>query len=100
MSNQSSPSNSQSINATTMRALTLTRPEWMEVREIPPPDVRPHEVLIKVGAVGLCGTDFHIFEGRANYHSDANGRLIPFEEQPQILGHEFCGTVVDCGSAV
>ena len=83
-----------------MRALALTRPEGMEVREIPPPKLRPHDVLIGVGAVGLCGTDFHIYEGRANYHSDANGRLIPFEEQAQILGHEFCGTVVDRGSAV
>jgi L-iditol 2-dehydrogenase len=83
-----------------MRALALCSPEKMELREIPVPALRPHEVLVKVGAVGLCGTDFHIYEGRANYNIDGNGRLIPFEEEEQILGHEFCGTVVEAGSAV
>jgi L-iditol 2-dehydrogenase len=56
--------------------------------------------LLKVGGVGLCGTDFHIFEGHANYHTDAQGRPIPLSEQAQIMGHEFCGTVVELGSAV
>ncbi len=83
-----------------MRALAVCAAEKMEVREIPAPELHPHQVLVKVGAVGLCGTDFHIYEGRANYNSDANGRLIPFEEQAQILGHEFCGTVIEAGSAV
>jgi len=84
----------------TMRALALTAPGQMEVREIALPAPGSREVLLKVGGVGLCGTDFHIFEGHANYHSDAQGRLIPLSEQPQILGHEFCGTVVEAGSAV
>ena len=92
MSNQSSTTN--------MRALSLTAPRQMEVREIARPAPQPREVLLKVGGVGLCGTDFHIFEGHANYHSDAQGRLIPLSERPQILGHEFCGTVVEAGSAV
>lgn len=83
-----------------MRALALTAPRQMEVREIARPAPQPREVLLRVGAVGLCGTDFHIFEGHANYHSDAHGRLIPLSEQAQILGHEFCGTVVEVGSAV
>lgn len=84
----------------TMRALAVTAPETFEVRRIPRPVPQAHEVLLQVTGVGLCGTDFHIFEGRANYHSDARGRLIPFEEQAQILGHEFCGTVVETGSGV
>lgn len=83
-----------------MKALTLCAPERMELRDVPAPAPRPHEVLLQVGAVGLCGTDFHIYEGHANYNSDAAGRLIPLAEQPQILGHEFCGTVVATGSAV
>lgn len=83
-----------------MCALTLTAAEKMELRRIAVPEPKPHEVLLKVGAVGLCGTDFHIFEGHANYNSDSNGRLIPLDEQPQVLGHEFCGAVVDIGSAV
>jgi 2-desacetyl-2-hydroxyethyl bacteriochlorophyllide A dehydrogenase len=83
-----------------MRALVLTSPEKMELREISVSQPGPRDVLIKVGAVGLCGTDFHIFDGTANYNTDANGRRIPFEEHPQILGHEFCGSVVEIGSAV
>ena len=83
-----------------MRALALTAPGRMEVCEIGRPAPQPREVLLKVGAVGLCGTDFHIFEGHANYNSDAQGHPIPLSEQAQILGHEFCGTVVETGSAV
>jgi len=89
----------QSATAT-MRALTLTAPGRMEVREIGRPAPQPREVLLKVGAVGLCGTDFHIFEGHANYNSDAQGHLIPLSEQAQVLGHEFCGTVVETAGAV
>lgn len=83
-----------------MKALVLSAPGKLEPREVAAPELHPHQVLIQVGAVGLCGTDFHIYEGHANYNSDASGRLIPFEEQPQIMGHEFCGTVVEVGSAV
>jgi L-iditol 2-dehydrogenase len=88
------------IRNPTMRALTVCAAGRMELREIPTPELQPHDVMLKVGAVGFCGTDFHIYEGRANYHSDANGRLIPFEEQAQILGHEFSGVVVEAGGAV
>jgi L-iditol 2-dehydrogenase len=82
-----------------MKALAVCAPEKMELREIAAPEVRPHEALIKMGAVGLCGTDFHIYAGQANYNTDTSGRQIPFEDQPQILGHEFCGVVVETGSA-
>ncbi|QQS48287.1 MAG: alcohol dehydrogenase catalytic domain-containing protein [Acidobacteriota bacterium] len=78
-----------------MKALSLQAPGKMVLCEIPPPAPHPGEVLVKVGGVGLCGTDFHIYEGHANYNFDNTGRVIPFEEKPQILGHEFCGTVVD-----
>jgi 2-desacetyl-2-hydroxyethyl bacteriochlorophyllide A dehydrogenase len=83
-----------------MRALVLTSPEKMELHDLPVPKPGPRDVLVKVGAVGLCGTDFHIFDGTANYHTDTNGRPIPFEEQPQILGHEFCGSVIEAGNGV
>jgi L-iditol 2-dehydrogenase len=84
----------------TMRALALSAPEKMELREIPLPALRPNEVLIKVGGVGLCGTDFHIYLGHANYNTDESGRQIALETQPQIMGHEFCGTVVETGAGV
>lgn len=84
----------------TMKALALTAPETMETRQIPVPTLRPHDVLIKVGGVGLCGTDFHIFLGQANYNTDAQGRPIPLADHPLILGHEFGGKVVELGAAV
>ena len=83
-----------------MKALAVYETAKMELRDIPQPSVRPHEVALQVGAVGLCGTDFHIYEGKANYNFDANGRRIPLREQAQILGHEFCGTIVEIGSDV
>jgi L-iditol 2-dehydrogenase len=83
-----------------MRVLALTAPSQLQVSTLALPTPRPHEVLLKVTGVGLCGTDFHIFEGRANYRTDEQGRLIPLAEAPLILGHEFCGTVVEAGSAV
>src|SRR5437870_5095132 len=88
------------MNENQMKALVLSAPKTMELRSIAAPEPRPHEILIRVGAVGLCGTDFHIYEGHANYNTDAVGRVVPFEEQPQILGHEFCGVVVEAGGAV
>jgi len=87
-------------NNTNMHALTVCAPEKMEMREIASPEIGPRQILIKSGAVGLCGTDFHIYQGHANYNVDDAGRLIPFEERPQILGQEFCGVVVDADSTV
>lgn len=83
-----------------MKALTITEAEQIELREVAQPVPGPRDVLLKTGGVGLCGTDFHIYEGRANYHTDAAGRPIPLQVAPQIPGHEFCGVVVEVGSAV
>ena len=83
-----------------MRALALIDAQKMVLSDLPLPEIGPSEVLLKVGAVGLCGTDFHIFEGSANYNFDDRGRLIPLAAQWQVLGHEFCGLVVEVGTAV
>jgi L-iditol 2-dehydrogenase len=83
-----------------MHALALCDVGRLELREIPRPEPRAHEVLVRVGAVGLCGTDFHIYAGQANYNTDEAGRPIPLSEAPQILGHEICGTVIEVGSQV
>lgn len=83
-----------------MKALLLERPGRLEVADVPEPECGDHDVLIQVGAVGVCGTDFHIFQGEANYNSDSDGRTIPLSVQPQILGHEFCGTVLEAGARV
>src|SRR5215467_4284763 len=77
----------------TMRAGVLRDVEHVEVRDVPFPEVGPHEVLVRVSAVGLCGTDAHIFAGHANYNTDDYGQPIPFHVEPQILGHEISGCI-------
>ena len=75
-----------------MNALVLHDAEQMELRVLPPPVPQPHEVLLQVGAVGLCGTDFHIFEGKANYNFDATGRVIPLDEEAPAAKRKFSVT--------
>jgi threonine dehydrogenase-like Zn-dependent dehydrogenase len=84
----------------TMRACVLHGVRALEVREVPRPDPKPHELLVRIAAVGLCGTDFHIYSGEANYNTDERGRTLPLAQHPQILGHEIAGQVVAVGSEV
>jgi len=84
----------------TMKASVLCDVHRLEVRDIPRPAISPYEVLIRVAAVGLCGTDVHIFAGHANYNTNEYGQPIPLALQPQILGHEITGVVEQVGSAV
>jgi threonine dehydrogenase-like Zn-dependent dehydrogenase len=83
-----------------MKALVLEDVARFEVRDVTAPSAGPHDVLIRIGSVGICGTDLHIFHGLANYHRDKNGRQVPLKESPQILGHEFYGTVESVGKDV
>jgi L-iditol 2-dehydrogenase len=84
----------------TMKASVLCDVHRLEVRDIPRPVISPYEVLIRVTAVGLCGTDVHIFAGHANYNTNEYGQQIPLALQPQILGHEITGVVEQAGSAI
>lgn len=84
----------------TMKASVLCDVHRLEVRDIPRPVISPYEVLIRVMAVGLCGTDVHIFAGHANYNTNEYGQPIPLVLQPQILGHEITGIVEQTGSAI
>jgi L-iditol 2-dehydrogenase len=83
-----------------MKALVLEDVARFAVREMPAPAVNARDVLIRIGAVGICGTDLHIFNGFANYNRDQNGYQIPLTQAPQILGHEFCGVVEVVGKDV
>lgn len=83
-----------------MKAAVLEDVGKMMVREVPGPVLSPREVTVRVRAVGVCGTDLHLFRGQGNYNRDSNGRVIPLREQPQILGHEFCGEIVETGREV
>lgn len=81
-----------------MKALVLEDVQQFRVREMAKPAPKADEVLVRVLAVGICGTDLHIFHGLANYNRDERGQAIPLKVQPQILGHEFCGQVEAVGS--
>ena len=83
-----------------MKAALLEDVETMRVREVPDPVVPPREALIRVRAVGVCGTDLHLFRGHGNYNLNADGRPIPLSVQPQVLGHEFSGEVAETGRDV
>ena len=72
-----------------VKSAPLDGPEGTEIRECPVPKAGPGEVLIRVAATGICGTDKHI------YHWDPSIRtgVVP----PRIYGHEFCGFVEELG---
>jgi len=84
----------------TMRASVLCDVGRIEVRDVPRPVIAPHEVLVRVAAVGLCGTDAHIFAGHANYNTNEQGQSIPLALQPQILGHEISGVIEETGRSI
>ena len=83
-----------------MKAAVLEDVAQMTVRGVPDPEVGPRDALIRVGAVGVCGTDLHLFQGHGNYNFDSQGRPIPLTVEPQILGHEFSGEILEAGGEV
>lgn len=83
-----------------MKACVLCDVGRIEVRDVPAPRMGPRDVLLRISAVGICGTDTHIFGGHANYNTDDSGKKIPLTVQPQILGHEISGRVEDLGNEV
>jgi threonine 3-dehydrogenase len=64
----------------------------LEMREVSIPTIQPDEVLVKVRAASICGTDLHIY----NWDNWAASRVPP----PIVVGHEVCGEVVDRGAMV
>ncbi len=83
-----------------IRALVLTAPHQFQIGPVDAPPLAPDQIRIRPRAVGLCGTDFHIYSGQANYNYDAAGFPVPLERAPQVLGHEIEGEVVELGREV
>jgi len=78
---------------TTMQAIVKAHAApGIELREVPVPIPGPGEVLVRVQAASVCGTDLHIFE----WNPWAQGRIHP----PLIPGHEFAGMVAATGRGV
>ncbi len=65
-----------------MKSLLLSEYNHLEIADLPLPEVGPGEVLVRVEACGICGSDVHGYDG-------SSGRRIP----PIVMGHEAAGTV-------
>ncbi|MCO7127918.1 alcohol dehydrogenase catalytic domain-containing protein [Sporolactobacillus shoreicorticis] len=74
-----------------MKALVLTEKECLELQNLPDVALKNHEIKVKVGYVGICGTDKHLYKGLPG-SGDAN--------MPVVLGHEISGVVADLGLEV
>lgn len=71
-----------------MRACVFEEKNRFSIREVPTPSPNPGEVLIRVRAAGICGTDIHILRGEY------------FQDFPIIAGHEFAGEIAALGEGV
>ncbi|PWW02295.1 2-desacetyl-2-hydroxyethyl bacteriochlorophyllide A dehydrogenase [Hoeflea marina] len=73
-----------------MNSVMCTRPGHLERRQISRPQRREGEVLLRIRRIGICGTDYHIFEGSH-----------PYLAYPRIMGHELAAEVLEApaGSA-
>ncbi len=72
-----------------MKALVLESYNTFVYTDVPDPEVQPDEVLIRVKACGICGSDVHGMDG-------STGRRKP----PVIMGHEAAGVIVETGASV
>ncbi len=72
-----------------MKALFLTAPQKWEISEVPTPEITHDEVLVRVGFVGLCGTDLELLNGKHPYFSTNNASY------PMQIGHEMSGTIAE-----
>jgi L-iditol 2-dehydrogenase len=72
-----------------MKALVLTAPSQFSLQDFPEPVIGSNDVLIRVRAVGICGSDVHGMDG-------SSGRRIP----PIIMGHEASGEIAALGDNV
>lgn len=71
-----------------MKALVYTQPNEMQVLERPVPDLAQDEVVLKIEAVGICGSDMHAWHGHD-----------PRRKPGLVLGHEFVGRIAQSAAA-
>ncbi len=83
--------NSMSISETDVAVVTFAPQKYsVELRDIPRASIRDDEILLDVQAVGVCGSDLHMWTAQ---HSWAMN-------YPVVLGHEFCGIIREVGRGV
>jgi L-iditol 2-dehydrogenase len=72
-----------------MKVLLLSQYQHLEIADLPEPTPGPGEVLVRVAACGICGSDVHGYDG-------SSGRRIP----PIVMGHEAAGRIAAVGAGV
>lgn len=72
-----------------MKAIQITEPGKITIVERPMPEIKENQVLVKVKAAGICGSDVHIYHGKN-----------AFATYPRVVGHEFVGEIMEIGSQV
>ena len=73
-----------------MQALTYHGAKDVRVESVPDPVIlEPDDILLRVTATAICGSDLHLYRGK-----------IPMVHDGDILGHEFMGVVEEAGPAV
>jgi threonine dehydrogenase-like Zn-dependent dehydrogenase len=77
-----------------MRAFVVTDRLTAAVHEVEPPRAGPHQVVVDVARVGVCGTDVELFTGEMEYMRQGHAQY------PLRLGHEWSGTVTAVGDRV
>lgn len=76
-----------------MKVVVKARPEaGAELKTVEIPKIGPRDILVKVQATSICGTDYHIY----SWDEWSQNRI----KTPQVMGHEFAGEVVKMGSEV
>ena len=72
-----------------MKVVFIAEPHSLEIKEMPTPEAGKGEVLLRVRAAGICGSDMHIYHG-----------TNPLAKYPRIIGHEFSGEIAALGEGV
>ncbi len=72
-----------------MKRVIISEPHHLAVIDVEKPEAAAGEVLLKIHAVGICGSDLHTFEG-----------MHPFVSYPVLPGHEVSGEIISVGDGV
>lgn len=90
------------IDVETMKAAFLytDRARHMGIEDVPRPSCGPNDVLVKVKACAICGTDGRMYEGTKDVTKGFVPQIRGYGEDKFIIGHEIVGTVEEVGSRV
>lgn len=88
MNSRSQQLSAKPSNGRIKRAV-MSRPGHIEIGEADAPEPGPHQVLLRIQRIGVCGSDVHVFHGKH-----------PYTNYPVVQGHEFSATVAAVGEGV